>query len=106
MLVMAIIPTDKHERLAVACVSGIVGRFNGGGIDQVAALVEIAGEMRNWKIPAERVPFVLSSQLRHWLRERYYSVGARALLLAAGADLELAERMRVEDPTSSGPRTR
>jgi hypothetical protein len=98
-----LIPTDKYERLAVACVSGIVGRFNGGRIDQAAALDEIADQMRHWKVQPERVPYVLSSDLRHWLHERYYSIGARALLLAAGADLALAERMRAEDPRSSRP---
>jgi hypothetical protein len=98
---MALIPTDQHERLAIACVSGLVGAHNGGRLGPDEALAEIADQWPRWKVTPERVPFVLAAELRHWLDDRYYADRARALLIAAGADPGLAERMRAEDPRAA-----
>lgn len=92
---MALRPTDRGERIASARLSGLAKAHQNGRLDEAAALAEIRDTLAEHRLTGDRVVIVLSDAASAFIDNPHRTRGL-AVLMAAGADLALAERMRAE----------
>src|SRR5262245_47794266 len=92
---MRLRPTNRGERIASAKLSGLAAAHQDGRLDQAAALAEMHDVLAEHRIAGGRVLVVMSDAACQFIADPHRP-RALAVLVAAGADPELARRMRAE----------
>ena len=88
-------PTDRGERIVSAKLSGLAAAHQDGRLDEAATLAEIHDVLTEHRVPGERIVIVASDAASLSVDNPHRTRGL-AVLVTAGADVELARRMRAE----------
>src|SRR5262245_61553457 len=92
---MRLRPTNRGERIASAKLSGLAAAHQDGRLDEAAALAEMRGVLTEHRILGDRVVVVMSDAASLSV-DGPHRTRSLAVLVAFGADVELAVRMRAE----------